>query len=433
MHRALDSIRQKFKRVHGPGSPLDLDYLVYCPDHRIHNLNAAALDLSRIVDAGQRDGLGQRIEQVLGGGIAHQEYGERVLAFFRQTFEIVPDIHAHLSQQEKAFTRLTGPLLQLLSGLEMRPLRLRILGTAGSGKSLIAHNFFRKAIASGKRPLLVCYNRPLGEKLRTLVPTGGMATTCHGFCDQFLKSRGIRPDYTDWAKVFDQVTGEPVPEEWKYDTLIVDEGQDFEPEWVEILRLFLRGDPDIVWLEDPDQNVYDRPSVALSGFITFRAKVNYRTPRSIARAIQEKTTFDFEAGNPLPGLSVGETRYADPADQPGLVARLIESLLRQGFDHGEIALLTLRGVHHSIFSDRERVGNYRLRRFSGEYDLLGNQILTAGQITFDSVRRFKGQQAPAIILVDCEAQNSSAPISERLLYTGMTRATVRLEIVQQNG
>jgi len=35
VQRSLDSVRQKFKQVHGPGASLDLDYLIYCPDHRI--------------------------------------------------------------------------------------------------------------------------------------------------------------------------------------------------------------------------------------------------------------------------------------------------------------------------------------------------------------------------------------------------------------
>ena len=96
----------------------------------------------------------------------------------------------------------------------MFPLRLRIFGTAGCGKSLIAQQFFRTALAQGKRPLLVCYNRPLAEKLRALMPVGGLVTTCHGLCDQFLKSKGLRPDYTNWPSVFDQVTGEAVTNEW---------------------------------------------------------------------------------------------------------------------------------------------------------------------------------------------------------------------------
>jgi hypothetical protein len=39
------------------------------------------------------------------------------------------------------------------------------------------------------------------------------------------------------------------------------------------------------------------------------------------------------------------------------------------------------------------VGNHTLARFDGEYDLFGNQVYSKGQILFDTVRRFKGQQA----------------------------------------
>ena len=261
------------------------------------------------------------------------------------------------------------------------------------------------------------------------MPAGGLVTTFHGLCDQFLKSKGLRPDYANWASVFDQVTGEAVTNEWKFDTLIVDEGQDFEQEWVEILSLFLRGEPDILWLEDPDQNVYDRTPVTLPGFVGYRARVNYRTPHSIARAVQERTSVTFEIGNPLPGLGVGVTQCGDPADQPGHVARIIDALLRRGFAHGEIVVLTMRGRKHSVFSERERVGNFTLRRFNDEYDLFGNQVLTPGQITFDSVRRFKGQQAPVVILVDVEGDSGRHGTTERLLYTGLTRATVRVELL----
>ena len=55
-----------------------------------------------------------------------------------ETFELIPDIHAHVTAQEKAFVRHTGMLATVLSHLEMTPFRLRIRGTAGSGKSLVA-------------------------------------------------------------------------------------------------------------------------------------------------------------------------------------------------------------------------------------------------------------------------------------------------------
>jgi len=432
VQRALDGLRQKFRQVHRGHGGLELDYLLYCPDHRMQNVNAAALDRSRIVDAGDRDRLADRIQQVLDAGTPPDPArAERIYAFFRQAFEVVPDIHAHVSQQEKAYTRLAGPLAQLLANLEMTPLRLRIYGTAGCGKSLIAAQFFGRALAQGKRPLLVCYNRPLAEKLKAILPTGGVVTNFHGLCDQFLKGQGRTPDYENWPQMVESVAAETIPDSWKFDAMIVDEGQDFEQEWVETLRLFLRDAADIVWLEDPDQNVREKPPVDLPGFVGYRARVNYRTPRTIAKAIQEMLPIDFEVGNPLPGLGVGTTTYKDPAEQPAIVARLIDSLLRKGFTHNEIVVLTMRGLKNSVFSERERVGNFTLRRFTGEYDLFGNQVLTAGQITFDTVRRFKGQQAPAVILVDAEPDPTRPVLSQRLLYTGMTRATVRVELVRR--
>ena len=52
-----------------------------------------------------------------------------------------------------------------------------------------------------------------------------------------------------------------------------------------------------------------------------------------------------------------------------------------------------------------------------------------GQLTFDSVYRFKGQQAPAVILTDIDPGPDRLAHTERLLFTAMTRATVRLELV----
>jgi hypothetical protein len=229
-----------------------------------------------------------------------------------------------------------------------------------------------------------------------------------------------------------------VPEEWKFDALIVDEGQDFEPDWFDMLRMFLRNGADILWLEDVDQNLRAQQPVPLPGFVGFRARANYRTPRSIAQFIERTLPVEFEAASDLPGLGVGVRSYAEETDQPGIVAKIIVELLRRGFTHSQIVVLTTRhlvtpGMPRSGFQDRDRVGNYRLRRFTGEYDLVGNQILTDGQIVFDSVRRFKGQEAPAVILVDIDAGPQELGEVQRVLYAGMTRASVRLELVVRQG
>jgi UvrD-like helicase family protein len=68
-----------------------------------------------------------------------------------------------------------------------------------------------------------------------------------------------------------------------------------------------------------------------------------------------------------------------------------------------------------------------LSRPTGAYDLLGKQLFENGQLRFDTVYRFKGQQAPAIILTDVDPGQDRPDHAERQLFTAMTRATVCLE------
>ena len=437
LRRSLDNIREKFKWIHGAGRSLRLDYLMYCPEHNVRKLSAAALDASRIVDAAAREQLADRISTILGPGAAGEEvWLETVEGFFRQTFQLVPDVHAHITATEKALTRQSGRLAEVLGNIEMSPFRLRVRGTAGCGKTLVALGFFEDAVRRGKRPLLLCFNRPLAEKLKAVAPEGGMVETWYGLCAKFLESRGHKLDYSQmaqdpefWTKLQDAVVAEPIPSEWRFDSLVVDEGQDFESEWFDILRLFANGDPDILWLEDANQNIRRVKSVPLVGFIGYRAGMNYRSPEPIARFIRNVLPFEFESANDLPGLGVGVATYSKADDQPKIVSKLVSDLVGQGLSHSEIAIITMRGHSSSVFSERERVGNFTLRRFTNEYDLFGNQRFTDGQLRFDSIYRFKGQQAPAVILVDVDPDPDSYEHWQRLLYAGMTRATVRLELV----
>ena len=178
--------------------------------------------------------------------------------------------------------------------------------------------------------------------------------------------------------------------------------------------------------------------VRLDGFVGFRARANYRSPRSIARFIERTLPFEFECANDLPGLEVGVTPYTDPAEQPALVARIVAWLLAQGFAHDDIVVLTTHhtvtpGTPRSVLGERERVGTYRLRQFTGEYDLLGHQLTTPEQLSFLIIRRFTGQQSPAVIIVDVDPDPADTDGANRLLFARMTRATVRLELPVRQG
>jgi hypothetical protein len=65
----------------------------------------------------------------------------------------------------------------VLANIEMEPLRLHVLATAGNGKTLVARHFFDQCVERGGRPLLLCFNRPLAERLQHRVANGGMVAT----------------------------------------------------------------------------------------------------------------------------------------------------------------------------------------------------------------------------------------------------------------
>jgi superfamily I DNA and RNA helicase len=281
------------------------------------------------------------------------------------------------------------------------------------------------------------------------VPREASVNTFYGFMDQFLISRGQEVPYKRmsepnfWENIQERVVGETIGPDWKFDTLIVDEGQDFEPQWSEILGLFLKPDSDLLWLEDLDQTIrrdrannsrlefaYERLA---PDFVGFRTRANYRSPESIARYIQRVLPFEFLPCNPLPGLGVRVTTYRDAKDQARRVAAITTDLIRTGFRHSDIVILSMRGRDRATFTNEERVGAFTLSKFTGEYDLLGNQLFTRGQLRFDTVYRFKGQQAPAIILADVDPDQNRPDHGNRLLFTAMTRATVRLELVIREG
>ena len=106
--------------------------------------------------------------------------------------------------------------------------------------------------------------------------------------------------------------GAVIPDDWLFDTLVVDEGQDFEQEWYDILMLFVTPDAEVLWLEDADQNIYGKEPVTLPGFTGFRADTNYRSPERIATFIRNVLPFRFEIGNDLPGLERACTSTTTP-------------------------------------------------------------------------------------------------------------------------
>ena len=96
-----------------------------------------------------------------------------------------------------------------------------------------------------------------------------------------------------------------------------------------------------------------------------------------------------------------------------------------------MAIVSFRGRENSAILQLDALGTHSLKSFSGHYDLFGNPEFRSGELLTESVYRFKGQSAPAIIFTEIDF----ASIDEktfRKLFVGMTRARLKLILVMSD-
>jgi len=434
MARTVAAIRDKLARRPGAESG-SVDYLLYCPDYTVRRVESAGVSAERIVDARQRGQLGQVLRTILPPG-APRPAAQQVDRFLRDVIELETDVSALIGSAHALVTRISGGLAHWARQLEFSPYRLHVDGTAGSGKTQLALAEFRDAIARGRRPLYVCYNRPLADHFAEVAPPGGEVCTFHMLCQKLLRDAGHPPDFSGpdpFAAMAAEAATVPVLGRWLFDTVIVDEGQDFTPAWRDQVLRHARDDSRVTWLQDRFQSLYDRDSVAPAGWVTLRARSNYRSPRQVVRLLQAvlPDAVSIEAAGPIAGGGIELLEYADRGDTDGLMAATKDAIRRclgEGFRRADIAVVSYRGREHSAFSGLSQLGPHPVRGFTGRYDLFGQPLYTEGELLVESVYRFKGQAAPAVVLaeVDFDALDDRAV---RRLFVGATRATMKLVIV----
>ncbi|AUT75709.1 hypothetical protein C2L64_46100 [Paraburkholderia hospita] len=112
-------------------------------------------------------------------------------------------------------------------------------------------------------------------------------------------------------------------------------------------------------------------------------------------------------------------------------ARCYRQILHEKDDYPDIALLTFNGRDRSTLSTLAHIGHHALRGFMGDYDEHGAPRYRDGEITMETVYRFKGQSAPCVILTGVDFEQFDDTVFRRL-FVGATRATMKLIVVMSD-
>jgi hypothetical protein len=140
-----------------------------------------------------------------------------------------------------------------------------LFGVAGSGKTaiLVARAKYLAEQNPDQKGLVLCFNRPLSAYIKTQLDqlSNVSATTFHQLAFKF----GIRDK--DWDGDFGpKLKGEIVSKAERYDFILVDEAQDFDPGWFSCVVALLKDpiDGDLFITGDGSQGLYRYRSKAFS-------------------------------------------------------------------------------------------------------------------------------------------------------------------------
>jgi hypothetical protein len=314
-------------------------------------------------------------------------------------------------------------------------LRATIRGGSGTGKTVLAIEKARRLATRGDRVLLTCFNRMLADHLRTQVedvPTIHV-DNFHGLVWE-LMDRARLPRLDDPTQQWwDDVAPSKLPRaarkcQFQVDSIVIDEGQDFGSSWLAALEALV-ADPEtahVYRFEDPEQNIYERSADPTALERTFVVSRNVRCTKQIATRLDAIWGINGTVAGP-DGPEPRLITVDDPDSLRQVVSNELHRLLSKGgLRPDQIAILSsgTAGVER-LLGVGELLGHPLWRAAQGVADTRADER-PVGALQVESVHRYKGLEADAVILLLDEVETLR---ERRIAYVGMGRARSVLTVI----
>jgi len=364
--------------------------------------------------------------------------------------------------------------------------REKIKGVAGSGKTtVLAKRAVNAHARHGNNVLILTFNLTLRmyikdkiNEVRSDFSWGAFGIiNYHRFMSAALSQYGIDvsipeeikndkekvSDYLDSKYYSNENVFENCEIEEKFDTILVDEVQDYKPEWIKIIRkYFLSDQGEMVLFGDEKQNIYEREideentTKVVQGFgrwnklsKSFRYKEDSHI-LDVAKRFQEaffsgRYELDFaEAMQPaLSGVGVNQCVLIDGSDIDSIVDYVFFVAKSESIHPNDMVILSssisqMRGIDFLIrkspnFNERtlttfetkeaydtSRIDNSKIEKIRSNKKYGFN--LNSGVLKISTIHSFKGYESPTVFLIVNDLDNAE------LIYVGLTRARFNLVV-----
>lgn len=430
---------QLLKRLHGIKLNLDgifITHAVAFPDIVDFPPEGAGPDCPReIVFTGSDL---QRADLALGhflrdnGPVPH----DRIRAVLRALRPDITDIQVdgrYVTGTSQRITKVSYDRLGPAIGLDEN-LRIFVRGAAGTGKTFLASRWAARAIRRGERTLFVCYNRFLGEEIarrmnstadeQENLPTlrvGSFHSVANAILGTFAPAvpQGLsdddRQEFWRTAHAEALIMNRDFITE-RYDTIIIDEGQDFKEQWIHALQGFL-ADPEnnrLYVAADEKQNIYGDEWVPPKGFTTVTLTKNIRNTRRISSVVKQLGGVEAMDTSPA-GPEVTLQRVGGLKETRKALGKAIDVAVNQmGIPFAQIIVLVPhRNDRDELIS--EPVAGINLCRWSARDE---------DNIVCETIQSTKGLERSAVILINRDEEPGAT-----LTYVGASRAVAFLAVI----
>lgn len=335
-----------------------------------------------------------------------------------------------IAENEDRVERLTQEQSLILRATQLLP-RVEVRGGAGSGKTWLAIEQARRLTKTGQRVALICYSHGLASYLRRHVETlprkeqPAYVGEYHALGRSWGAPSG--PDESDrsvgaadfWEKVLPQRMAElaqALPAGHRYDTVVVDEAQDFADSWWPALLSALRDEESggLYAYSDEGQRVFARFGGPPLQLVPIVLDHNLRNTVQIADCFNPLTAMPMRLmGGEGPKVKLVECPSVEVL---GCADDEVDGLLAAGWRPEDVALL-VTGSRHPEQVERQGAGQASYWESFWDKD----------QVFYGHVLGFKGLERRAVVL----AVNEAVPHerSRERLYVGLSRARDQLVVV----
>ena len=350
-----------------------------------------------------------------------QNFFQIVLPNSRMVFE--PDAQRAISRE--ILNHISHEQVRAMASLDENH-RVIVQGSAGTGKTRLAILWARRAVQRNEKTLLTCYNDPLATFLNS-TSSDRYLPTIHPFL-RFIKEISGVPEITvpsDPVEL-DKYWNETLPNHVltnihlateKFDTIVIDEFQDFAPSWVKILELMLSENGKLLCVADATQDLYKRGFEAPTSDKSWtkgRLAINCRNTREIASLLQK-----LGGAMPATACPTGEKVKFKVANTKSDALNATAKLIDQHVNFHKLQASDL------LIVCRTQLERSDLRGLPATFAKVSNwESRAENNIACETYKRIKGLEADHVAIVSFDGT-----FDTQELYVAASRARSTLTII----